>query len=228
MNQDERLNEIIHRVARHEKLTEIELPHELAEPSSFLKVLKARHYNWESDHFRKIFGMRFSVKIPPIQQLNCIFYPRYDYSMPIFIFFFMLTKRKVIAHLNVNCPFDDAAYKQRWVNPLTDMLSRFAPFECDDRYPEWMKKYRNESTIYGLFPLERLQDISDCCFAYLDYYLNQVKDEGPATDLDRLKQIGAFHNQWVEDIRTQDKAQGMIAKMIGARTARRIFYEVTT
>ena len=32
----------------------------------------------------------------------------------------------------------------------------------------------------------------------------------------------------VDDIRTQDKAQGMMAKLIGKETAKRIFYEVTT
>ena len=45
MNQDHRPNEIIRRTACYEFLTEIELPHELAEPSALLKVLKARHYN---------------------------------------------------------------------------------------------------------------------------------------------------------------------------------------
>jgi len=91
-----------------------------------------------------------------------------------------------------------------------------------------MKKYRNESTIYGLFPRERLDDISECCFAYLDHYLRQMKTEAPETDSARLAQIAAFQGRWVDDIRTQDKAQGMMAKMIGAKTARRIFYEVTT
>ena len=228
MNQDERLSEIIRRTALHESLAEITIPAELAEPSSFLKVLKARHYNWESERFRKVFGMRFSVKLPPIQQLNCIFYPRPGYSMPVFIFFCMLTKRKLIAHLNVNCPFDDVNYKRRWVDPLADILQRFTPFDSDDRYPEWMKKYRNESTIYGLFSRDRLDDISECCFAYLDYYLEQVKAEQPESDPDRVAQIAAFQDRWVDDIRTQDKAQGMMAKMIGAKTARRIFYEVTT
>jgi len=228
MNQDERLSEIIRRTALQERLTDIAIPAELAEPSSFLKVLKAQHYNWESDRFRKVFGMRFSVKLPPIQQLNCIFYPRPEYGIPVFIFFCMLTKRKLIAHLNMNCPFADEEYKRRWVYPLAEILQRFQPFDSNDRYPEWMKKYRNESTIYGLFPRDRLDDVSECCFTYLDYYLGQVKNERPETDPGRLAQIAAFQDRWVSDIRTQDKAQGMMAKMIGAKTARRIFYEVTT
>jgi hypothetical protein len=43
-----------------------------------------------------------------------------------------------------------------------------------------------------------------------------------------LARIEKFQSQFVEDIRTQDKAQGMMAKMIGKDIARRIFYEVTT
>jgi hypothetical protein len=172
--------------------------------------------------------MRFSVTLPPIEQLNVIVYPRKTYDLPVFIFFCMLTKRKVIAHLNVNCPFIDDEYQAKWVAPLTQILRGFPSFESRDRYPEWMLKYRNESTIYGLFPIERLDDISDCCFAYLKYYIDRVRTETPVTDAARLTTISQFHEQWIDDIRTQDKAQGMMAKMIGAKIAKRIFHEVTT
>jgi hypothetical protein len=228
MDQDSRLDAIIERISSSEPLTPVHVPDELAHPTSFLKVLKTSHYNWESQRFRKVFGMRFAVKLPPIQQLNTIFYPRENYDVPVFIFFCMLTKRKAIAHLNVNCPFDDADYYQQWVQPLVDILGRYPAFETKDRYPEWMKKYRNDSTIYGLFQRERLQDISDCCFEYLDYYSEQVAQAQPVTDPQRLARIAEFQAGWVNDIRTQDKAQGMISKMIGKKTARRIFYEVTT
>ncbi len=228
MDQDQRLSAIVDRIRAVEPLEEVTVPPELAEPKSFLKVLRANHYNWTSPHFRKLFGMRFRVKIPPIEQLNSIFYPREQYDIPVFIFFCMLTKRKVIAHLNVCCPFDDPEYHARWVEPLVARLNRYAPFESNDRYPEWMKKYRNDSTIYGLFPRDRLEDISNCCFDYLDEYADRVAASAPVTDPERLARIAAFQALWVDDIRTQDKAQGMIAKMIGAGTARRIFYEVTT
>lgn len=228
MNQDERFDAIVRRFEAAEGFSPVPVPPELAHPSSYLKLLKASHYNWQSVHFRKLFGMRFSVKLPPIEQLNVIAYPMEDYDLPIFIFFCMLTKRKVIAHLNVNCVFDDDAYRNEWILPLTEILHRYGAFESDDRYPEWMLKYRRDCTIYGLFPLDRLQTISDCCFEYLDYYLAKVRAAQPVTDPARLAAIRQFHAQWVSDIRTQDKAQGMIAKMIGAKTARRIFYEVTT
>ena len=107
-------------------------------------------------------------------------------------------------------------------------MNSFASFGSNDRYPEWIKKYRNERTIYGLFPLERLDDPSDCCLAYMDHCLDQLKEEEREAYLNRLKRFGAFHVQWVEDIRTQDKAQGMSAIIIGAKTARRIICEVAT
>lgn len=228
MNQDERIAAIIERIGRGEALVEQEIPAELAEPKSVLKVLTAKHWNWSSEKFRKIFGMRFSVKLPPLEQINSIFYPRPEYDMPVFIFFCLLTKRKCIAHLNVNCPFDDPDYRAQWVDPLAEILNRYPSFETADRYPEWMKKYRNDCTIYGLFPRERIDDLSNCCFEYLDYYCGQVARAQPVTDPERLRVITQFQDQWVDDIRTQDKAQGMIAKMIGKKTARRIFYEVTT
>ena len=115
-----------------------------------------------------------------------------------------------------------------WVQPFTDILGSYEPFESNDRYPEWMKKYRNSSTIYGLFPRDRVEDLSDCCFRYLDLYMEKVARSQPVTEPARLATLQEFSDRWVDDIRTQDKAQGMIAKMIGAKKARRIFYEVTT
>ena len=228
MNQDERLNAIIDRIDSSEPLTEIHIPPELAQPSSFLKVLKARHYNWESPRFRKLFAMQFDVKIPPIEQINTIFYPKPDYDIPIFIFFCLLTRRKVIAHLNINCPFDDPAYQEQWQKPFAEILDDYPPFESNDRYPEWMKKYRNDCTIYGLFPKDRVDDLRDCCFRFLELYMDKVAQARPVSDIDRLRQVSRFQTRWVDDIRTQDKAQGMMSKMIGKKIAKRIFYEVTT
>jgi hypothetical protein len=43
-----------------------------------------------------------------------------------------------------------------------------------------------------------------------------------------MLRIKTFHAGFINDIRTQDKAQAMMARMIGKDTAKRIFYEVTT
>jgi hypothetical protein len=219
---------LIGKVAERFPLEEVHLDPEIAQPKSFLKILTARHYNWKADRFRKLFGMRFTVKLPPLDQLNTIFYPERSYDTPIFLFFCLLTKRKLIAHLNVYCPFDDEAYRAQHVDPLVELLNRYPSFECDDRYPEWMKKYRQACTIYGMFPKERFEDLSNCAFDYLDHYLHIAAEAERVTDQARLERISAFHDQFIEDIRTQDKAQGMIAKMIGKDKARRIFYEITT
>jgi hypothetical protein len=55
-----------------------------------------------------------------------------------------------------------------------------------------------------------------------------VTESVPEIDPTRLSAIRKFQDGFVSDIRTQDKAQGMIAKMIGPKIAKRIFYEVTT
>jgi hypothetical protein len=225
---DDLFNSVIEKVREHFPLEEVELDPELAEPKSFLKILTARHYNWRADRFSKLFGMRFTVKLPPLDQLNSIFYPEPVYDTPIFLFFALLTKRKLIAHLNVYCPFDDETYTAKHVEPLVEMLGRYPTFECADRYPEWMQKYRQPCSIYGLFPKQRFDDLSHCAFDYLDHYLRLAALAEPQTDAARLEQIAKFQAQFREDIRTQDKAQGMIAKMIGKDKARRIFYEITT
>lgn len=215
-------------VERYFPLTPVELDPEIAQPKSVLKLLDATHYNWRAERFRKLFGMRFKVRLPPLDQLNTILYPEPVYDTPVFLFFMLVTKRKLIAHLNVYCPFDDDAYIARHVTPLTDILNRYPSFECDDRYPEWMRKYRQPCSIYGMFPRDRFDDVQRCAGEFLEQYLQRASEAVQVTDSQRLAQIAAFHERFIDDIRTQDKAQGMMAKMIGKQKARRIFYEITT
>lgn len=225
---DELFQSVIDTVGKTFPLTPIELDPEIARPKSFLKILDASHHNWEAERFRKLFGMRFKVKLPPLDQLNCIFYPEPVYDTPIFLFFALVTKRKLIAHLNVYCPFDDEEYLQQHVDPLIARLKKYPPFDCNDRYPEWMKKYRQPCSIYGMFPRDRMDDLGACAHDFLEHYLDVARSAEPVTDPQRLARIASFHEQFVADIRTQDKAQGMIAKMIGRDKAHRIFYEITT
>lgn len=225
---DRLMEQAVGRIGRTVALQPVQLDPELAKPKSFLKVLDADHYNWQAEKFRKLFAMRFRVKLPPLDQINMIFYPEEHYDAPIFLFFCLRTKRKIIAHLNVNCPFDDPAYRARWVEPLTEILNRYPAFDAVDRYPEWMRKYRRDCTIMGMFGQDRFADVAGCAMDYLDYYIEQIARSEPATDPDKLARIREFHARFVADIRTQDKAQSMIARMIGKDKARRIFYEVTT
>ncbi len=225
---DEVLDSAIGRISQTVSVRPMEVDPELARPKSFLKVLDADHHNYSADKFRKLFTMRFRVKLPPLDQINMIFYPEPDFDAPIFLFFCLVTKRKVIGHLNVNCPFDTPEYRARWVDPLTEILGRYPQFEADDRYPEWMKKYRRDCTIMGMFKQDRFDDLHHCAMDYLDHYMREIDKSEPVTDPDKLATIRAFQDKFVDDIRTQDKAQKMISKMIGKDTARRIFYEVTT
>ncbi len=225
---NEALDSLLDLSRQHLELAQIPVEPALARPKSFLKVLDAEHFNWNSERVRKLFAMRFHLKVPPLDQINLIYYPEANCSAPIFIFFCLVTKRKVIGHINVNCPFDDDAYHATWVQPLVQQLNQVAAFDCADRYPDWMQKYRNDCTVYGMFARDRYEDLLSCARGYLNHYLEQLKILPTETDPDRIMQIQRFHDGFIEDIRTQDKAQGMMAKIIGKETAKRIFHEVTT
>ena len=82
---DDLFSSVVATTDRHFALEQIDIDPELAQPKSLLKILDATHYNWQADRFRKIFGMRFKVKLPPLDQLNSIFYPQPDYDTPIFL-----------------------------------------------------------------------------------------------------------------------------------------------
>jgi len=223
-----RFQSLIALVDRQMPLTAVAVDRDLAEPRSFLKILKARHMNWRTERYRKIFGMRFSVKLPSLDQMNLIMYPEPCYDMPIFLFFCLLTGRKVICHVNVNCTLNDDAYRAHWVAPLLAAQKKYGSFECPDRYPEWMLKWRTPAGIYGMFPRDRFDSFMRCGTEYLEIYLRRASTAQPVRDPERLARILHAQEKFVEDIRTQDKAQGMMARMIGKETAKRILYEVTT
>ena len=161
-NVHEALEDLLALTRQQIELAPVEVEPELARPKSFLKVLEAEHLNWRSDRLRKLFAMHFHLKVPPLDQMNLIYYPKNDYDAPIFIFFCLLTKRKVVGHINVNCPFNDPSYVETWVKPMVEELNRVDPFDSADRYPDWMQKYRNECTVYGMFSRDRYADLIIC------------------------------------------------------------------
>lgn len=228
LTQRERIDAMVDRVAAHLSLSTVAVPEELAAPKAKLRLVDAKHWNWEGKGLRKLFAMHTSMRVPPIEQINFILYPAAGIDAPIFLFFCMITGRKLIGHINVNSLAWDEESQRKWVMPLQEAVSKYPPFESKDRYPEWMKKWRTAGGVYGMFMKDRVEDFSACMFDYLERYLDELAICETISNQDRLDALAASHDQFVDDIRTQDKAQGIMAKMIGKDTARRIFYEVTT
>lgn len=159
---ESRFQGLIAQVNKRAPLTPMAVEPGLAEPKSFLKILKARHMNRQAPGYRKVFGMRFNVKLPPLDQMNFIMYPEPDRDVPIFLFFCLLTGRKAICHVNINGVPGDDAWQRKWVDPLLAAQSRHGSFECADRYPDWMQKWRTPAGIYGMFPKERFASFMRC------------------------------------------------------------------
>jgi len=74
------LDDMLQVTRAHLSLDEVVLEPEIARPKSFLKVLDAEHFNWTGDPLRKLFAMRFRVKLPPLDQMNVIYYPKIEYA----------------------------------------------------------------------------------------------------------------------------------------------------
>ena len=228
MKQDERMQAIVARVERHMPVEPIALDPELSSADSFLKILRVKCYNWRTPQLDKFNALRFTVNFPSLDALTMIFYPRPALDAPIFLCFMLLTNRKTVFHLNAYTPFEEPDYQADWIAPLSETLERYPPFDVRDRYPDWMSRYRRDCTLYGLFMKDRLDDLNALIFDYLDIYLPKLAAAEDVTDPERLARIRTFHENFRTDIRTRDKAQGMMSKFIGKERARRIFYEATT
>jgi len=142
---DKLFDSVFVQVGRYFPLTQVELDPEIAKPKSMLKLLDATHYNWNAKKFRKIFGMRFKVRVPPLE----------------------------------------------------DLLGKYPPFEFQDRYPDWMQKYRQPCSIYGMFPRERFDDLQHFAHDFLEGYLLRAKEAKPVVISERLVRIADFHTQFV-------------------------------
>jgi hypothetical protein len=224
----DRFERLLQRIREQVELQPIALAPDLAAAEGSGRAMQLRSYNWRASQFSKITVMQSSVEIPPMDQLNAIFYPDPGYDFPIFLFLTVVTKSHVIAIYNVNCPFTDNAYKALYIDPLMPVYERYAPFEGRERYPDWFEKYRNPATIFGVFPIDQLDDLMACALDYLRIYLRHAKKALKVEDTGRLGPIERFHEQFKEDIRTKDRGRWVLAKLMSDEYARRVFYEVAT
>lgn len=224
----DRLERLMHCLQEQIDLQPVELAPDLAASAGPDRGISIKSFNWHSDRFRKVTVMETSVEVPPMHQLNSILYPCLDYDLPIFLFLTVVLKSHVIAIYNVNCPFSDAASVATYVDPLIPVYERYAPFDGKERLPDWFEKYRTPATIFGLYSMDELDDLVNCALEYLGTYLKMTRNAGKVEDAERLTQIGKFHEQFKEDIRTKDRGRWVLAKLMSDDYARRVFYEVAT
>lgn len=224
----QRMDQLLKQVRNHLELEPIAIDPALAAPKTRGRGMRIRSYNWQAERFSKISVMDTTVGIPPMQQLNSMFYPRPEYDFPIFLFLTVVTKSNVIAIFNVNCPFEDANYIATYVDPLTLIRESYSPFSGRDRYPDWFEKYRTSATIFGVFGKDQLEQLTGCGLAFLNAYLKAATTAKKVVDPDRLILIANFHEQFKNDIRDKDRGRGVLEKLTDEETARRIFCEVAT
>ena len=224
----ERFELLINQVRNRLELEEIPIAPELAAPQTNERGVRIRSYNWSADRFEKISMMDTLVEVPPMNQLNSMFYPAPAFDIPIFLFLTVVTKSNIIAIFNACCPFADDNYQQTYITPLLPILDRYPPFSGKNRDPEWFEKYRTNATVFGVFAKDQIDVITECGLALLDQYLQTARQAKPVEDETRLASIGRFHELFRQDIRTKDVGRSVMAKLTDDETARRTFYEVAT
>lgn len=228
MDQTVRMQVIIDKANQYTPLTEVALDPDISDNSAFLNMVRISARNWKSEHLAKMTALHFDLKIPPLDALNMIFYPPENVAAPIFLLFYLIVPRRVICHLNVCTPFRDDAYQAQWIEPFKPILQGYEPFAVQTKYPDWMEEYRHETTVFGINPLNRLDDLTQCGLEYLDAYFSRLVQCAPESDPGRLAAVSAFHDHFRNNIRTKDTARKMTAKFIGKDKSKRIFYEVAT
>ena len=225
---DQQLEALMGRLRQQVDLEPIAIDPALTAPGAYQRAMQLNCFNWRAERFGKITVMQTSVEVPPMNQLNSIFYPQPDYDFPIFLFLHVLTKSHVIAIINVNCPFSGESYMARYVDPFVPIQKKYPLLEGKDRYPDWFDKYRNPATVFGVYSKGQADQLTECGLEYLQVYL-ALAAAAPKVDApDRLDRIARFHEQFKNDIRNKDRGRLVLAKLTNKEMARRIFYEVAT
>lgn len=224
----ERFEALMQGVESHIKLESVPLDPTLSAPETNERGVRIHCYNWRADPFEKISMMDTSVVVPPMHQLNAIFYPLPNYDAPIFLFLTVITKSNIISIFNVCCPFHDRDYLAKYVDPLVQILDSYQPFTGKHRAPDWFEKYRTAATVFGVYSKEEISPITDCGLTMLDRYLESTATSSTVDDKAKLEQITAFQDQFRADIQTKDLGRKVLEKLTDEETAHRIFHEVAT
>ena len=225
---DQQLDVLIGRLRHQLNLEPIAIDPALTAPGSSQRAMQLNCFNWQTEQFAKIAIMQTSVEVPPMNQLNSIFYPKPNYDFPIFLLLHVLTKTNVIAIINLNCPFSDRSYTATYVDPFVRIQKKYPPLDGKDRYPDWFDKYRNSATVFGVYRKSQADQLTECALEYLQIYLALAARAPQVEAPERLQRIAHFHEQFKNDIRNKDRGRLVLAKLTNKKTARRIFYEVAT
>ncbi len=226
MDQDQRRAAIVGKFESHLSMQPIKLDQELSrfEADGF----NLRASTWHADHCRKVWCARHGIPESGVDALNAFVYPSTEFDAPIFLILFVVTKRKVMCHFNVNAPLDGDGYKVKWVEPLTDIMNGYPNFEAKGQYPEWLLPYRQSCSVRGMHELDQLDDLTNCMLDYLDVYLPLLTASEPVRDPKTLARIENFHEQFCDDIRTKDPGLQIMANFMSKDLLDRFFFEVFT
>ena len=226
MDQDQRKNAILAKMETHLSLEPIDLGRDLA--SFEVEGFKLRVSSWQANNCRKVWCARHTMTEAGVDALNAFVYPATQYDAPIFLILFVITRRKVMCHFNINTPLEDDDYKAKWVDPLTEILKTYPTFEAKGQYPEWLLPYRHSCSVRGMHDLEQLDDLTNCMLDYLDVYLPKLTASEPISDPNTLIRIKAFHERFCDDIRTKDPGLRIMANFMSKDLLNRFFHEVFT
>lgn len=225
---DQQLKALLDSLRKQIDLEPIAIDPALTAPEDSQRAIQLNCFNWRTERFAKITVMQTSVGVPPMNQLNSIFYPKPNYDFPIFLFLHVRTKSHVIAIFNVNCPFSGQTYMARYIDPFMSIQKKYPPLKGKDRYPDWFDKYRNAATVFGVYPKDQADQLAECGLEYLKMYLTLTAAAPKIDAPDRLQHLARFHNQFKSDIRNKDRGRLVLAKLTNKNLARRLFYEVAT
>lgn len=222
---DTLLGQVLDIIGKKTPLSSCELPPELAETKYILNVLNLRCFNWTSDKLRKVYAMRMTVKVPPMEIIGMAFYPHIDYELPIFAFDLTCTSKKVIAYINPVAVLNEEAYQKKYIEPFKPVREKYTGFPLH-KVPEWMQVYHNSCSIYTMPERSCLEELTRCVIEYIGIYAELLAGAKSLDDAGYRARVEAFHATYVRDLTTKDRSQQMLAKIIGKQKAARIFNEV--
>lgn len=201
------------------------VPEDLRDIRLPLGFVKMQLYNWRASKIRKVNIMRSAVKLPRLDVLALEIYPEDTYDVPLLAIDFSCMKKKSFIYMNFIPLFADQDYKQRYIDRLQSIKSRYA-IEPAAKPKPWMQPYLTDCSIYAMAPNSLLDSAYACALDYLCCYLDLLDEARPIADASYARRVAEASLYYCDQLSEKDGSRKMLGRFIGMDRANRIFREV--
>ncbi len=225
---DELLTATMETIEKKCRLAPLPIASELERTAYPFGLLKLRYYNWTSDRIRKMYAMRMTMKLFPLDILGIGIFPKYEYDAPIFIYDLSAMRNKIVTYINSVPMVHDTGRMDFHIEPLKDIHEKYRHLPPYPKIADWFKELHTPYTIYALPEISAIDDVKNASLEYLQVYMDRLYEAGPLEDEHQINAVKGAQTAYCRNMFENDSSRKMLGRIIGMKKTNRIFHKVLT